>query len=151
MAQTENLKIRKLDSSDYVSVDGINDAFDKLDALGADYVVESGNDNGWWYMKFASGRAFCGRDNVSFGKDAMTAWGSMYSGATHSFGPYPASVKFTSAPNVTINNLTTSWLWPCPTANQSSTTQSPSFAMVSGASYTVADLRCGIFVSGRWK
>ena len=151
MASTANLGIEKLNSADYVSVDPINEAFEKIDAIASDYVVESGTSGEWWYTKYASGRAFCGIDSKSFGADTMSAWGSLYSGGTHTFGAYPAAVTFVSAPNAQISNLTTNWLWPCPTANQASSTVSPSFAMISASSYTITDLRCGIFVSGRWK
>ena len=43
MSATTNLEIEKLNSADYVSVDPINNALDKLDKLGVDYVTESGN------------------------------------------------------------------------------------------------------------
>ena len=62
MASTTNLEIEKLNSADYVSVEPINNAFDKLDALGVDYVTESGTSGEWWYRKWKSGRAECGID-----------------------------------------------------------------------------------------
>lgn len=151
MAQTENLKITKLNAADYVSVDPINEAFDKLDVLGRDYVVASGTSGEWWYIKYASGRAFCGIDSKSFGSDSMYPWGSLYSSKNCAFGAYPAEVRFTGNPHAVISNLTNNWLWPCPTANTTSLTVSPTFAMISAAKYDISDLRCGIFVSGRWK
>lgn len=59
MSATTNLNIQLINSSDYVSVDPINDAFETLDALGLDYVVEQGTSGDWSYRKFKSGTAEC--------------------------------------------------------------------------------------------
>ena len=59
MASTTNLKITKLNSADYVSVDPINEALDIIDKLGAVYVTAAGEADGWYYIKLSNGFAFC--------------------------------------------------------------------------------------------
>lgn len=74
MASTTNLKITKLNSADYVSVDGINDAFDIIDKLGVAYLTDAGESNGWYYAKFSNGFAFC----ATKGTGVTTAGTTMY-------------------------------------------------------------------------
>ena len=54
---SDNMGLETINSSDYVSPTPINNNFQKLDALGLDYVVESGRSGEWWYRKWKSGRA----------------------------------------------------------------------------------------------
>lgn len=56
---TTNLKLSKLDSSDYVGVDTFNENYDLLDALGVDYITAKGTASGWYYRKWKSGWAEC--------------------------------------------------------------------------------------------
>ena len=51
---SNNMGLTNIDPSDYVSPDTINQNFNKLDALGLDYVVESGYSGEWWYRKWKS-------------------------------------------------------------------------------------------------
>jgi hypothetical protein len=154
MASTTNLGIEKLNSSDYVSVDPINNAFDKLDALGADYVIESGTSDDWWYRKWKSGRAECGVDIKNFGTVSYkTAWGSLYrSDSSYSFGAYPFA--FAAAPYVNIQFLASSSPKQASFAvvqSSSDTATSPKFFFVDPYSESADNVRFGIHVSGRWK
>lgn len=54
---TTNLKLSKLDSSDYVGVDTFNENYDLLDKLGVDYITAQGTASGWYYRKWKSGWA----------------------------------------------------------------------------------------------
>lgn len=54
---TTNLKLSKLDSSDYVGVDTFNENYDLLDKLGVDYITARGTASGWYYRKWKSGWA----------------------------------------------------------------------------------------------
>lgn len=56
---TTNLKLTKIDSNDYISPDPINDAFDIIDGLGKVYMTDAGESDGWYYIKFSNGFAFC--------------------------------------------------------------------------------------------
>lgn len=56
---TTNLGLTKIDSSDYISPDPINDAFDIIDKLGVAYISAIGESNGWQYIKFSNGFALC--------------------------------------------------------------------------------------------
>ena len=84
---SDNMGLETIDSSDYVSPTPINNNFQKLDALGLDYVVESGRSGEWWYRKWKSGRAECGIDDKNFGTVSITkAWGSLFQSGQMSFG-----------------------------------------------------------------
>lgn len=56
---TTNLGLTKIDSSDYISPDPINDAFDTIDKLGVGYITALGESNGWQYVKLSNGFAMC--------------------------------------------------------------------------------------------
>lgn len=56
---TTNLGLTKIDSSDYISPDPINDAFDTIDKLGVGYITAVGESNGWQYVKLSNGFAMC--------------------------------------------------------------------------------------------
>lgn len=56
MASTTNLGLTKIQGADYVSPDVFNDNYDKLDALGVDYVTERGISGDWVYEKRKSGQ-----------------------------------------------------------------------------------------------
>ena len=157
MAETTNLKITKIEASDYVSPDPINTAFDILDALGLDYVVEqNSNSNGWWYRKWKSGRAECGIDSKGFATVSLSAWGSLYISQSYNFGAYPLTFK--ALPTVTINFLQSTsnvagGMVHIRSRSDSSVglTKSPNFSVVdaSNANYGVPTF--GIYVVGRWK
>lgn len=56
---TANLKLSKINSSDYVSVDTFNENYDILDNLGVDYIIEKGTSDEWYYRKWNSGLVEC--------------------------------------------------------------------------------------------
>lgn len=94
MANTTYLQLQKINSSDFVSPDPINNNMDKLDVLGIDYIVQQGKTGEWWYRKWKSGRAECGIDNKKFGSATLQAWGNVYSTYIgFSFGAYPFAFK----------------------------------------------------------
>ena len=105
MASTSNLGIEKLNSSDYVSVDPINNAFDKLDELGDVYVKSHGKSGDWYYRLWGDGRYECWLARTQSGVKIGTAWGNLYQSTVASI-PFPTS--FSSAPHMTITYATTS-------------------------------------------
>ena len=74
MSNTTHMNIQLINSSDFVDPSVINNGFQKLDALGIDYVIESGTSGEWWYRKWKSGRADCGIDSHTFPTSNMNAW-----------------------------------------------------------------------------
>ena len=98
---TNNLGLESVDPSDYVSPTPFNANFEKLDALGLDYVTASGKSGEWWYRKWKSGRMECGIDDKNFGSLSITQpWGGMYVSQSLDFGAYPFA--FASRPFTTI-------------------------------------------------
>lgn len=157
MASTTNLGIEKLNSSDYVSVDPINNAFDKLDALGADYVIESGTSDDWWYRKWKSGRAECGVDSKAFAEVKLTGWGSLYISQAYTFGAFPTELAFVTKPYVGIMYLNSTsgaaggLIHVRAQASSAALTSSPSFSVVDAEQVIYGVPSFGCFVSGRWK
>lgn len=156
MANTENLKIDLINSSDYISPEPINNAFKLLDKLGVDYIVEQGKHGEWWYRKWKSGRAECGIDDKNFGRvDHKIQWGAMYgTDSTQTFGAYPFA--FSQKPFVSImfngdGLQTTAHQSYIAAGHSQSTTVSPGFRTIDPYSGTYTELHCGIFVSGFYK
>lgn len=101
MAVTTHLQLQKINNSDFVSPEPINNNMDTLDKLGIDYIVEQGKSGEWWYRKWKSGRAECGVDNKSFGSASVRSWGNIFSTYEgFGFGAYPFAFK--TAPFVTV-------------------------------------------------
>ena len=153
MATTTNLGLSKIDASDYISPDPINAAFDILDKLGVDYVVEQGKSGEWWYRKWHSGRAECGIDNKNFGDiDHKSNWGGMFASNQRSFGNYPFA--FASRPFTVISFQSTSngsHSSYVAQANTQSTTEAPKFSLIDPNSGTALGATFGIYVCGRYK
>ena len=154
MSTTTNLSIDLLNSSDYVSVDPINNAIEKLDVLGADYIVESGTSGEWWFRKWKSGRAECGVDCKNFGTVSYkTAWGGLYrSDSNYSFGAYPFA--FAERPYVSVTFLSSdSSKQASFTVLQSAkdTASAPKFFFVDPYAETANNVCFGISVKGTWK
>ena len=147
--------LESIDSSDYVSPTPINNNFAKLDALGRDYVVESGKSGEWWYRKWKSGRAECGIDWKDFGNQKLhmdANLGNAYETTDLSFGAYPFS--FTKRPFAHVQwegdaNVTWRGAYAV-TRHTTSTTQSPSFFIVDWISQDM-HLYAGIYVCGTYK
>ena len=149
----DNMGLVNIDPSDYVSPDTINNNFKKLDALGLDYIVESGYSGEWWYRKWKSGRAECGIDYKSFGNVAhTTAWKNIFLSAELNFGAYPfafsvrpfAAITFESNTGAAHNSYISY-------VSTDSTTTSPKFVLVDPNSGTANDAHFGIYVCGRYK
>lgn len=101
MTNTTNMNIELINSSDYVDPSAINNGFEKLDALGIDYVTESGTSGEWWYRKWKSGRAECGIDSHTFPNSNMNSWYSGWYLTDHySFPAFPFA--FAAVPHSTI-------------------------------------------------
>lgn len=148
-----NMGLVNIDPSDYVSPDTINENFNKLDALGLDYIVESGKSGEWWYRKWKSGRAECGIDYKNFGNVAhTTAWKSLFISSQLNFGAYPfafASRPFTSISFESVSGAEhVSYISYVST---NSTTTSPKFVLVDPNSGTANSACFGIYVCGRYK
>lgn len=151
---TSNLGLSTVDSSDYISPDPFNANFEKIDALGKDYVTESGTSGEWWYRKWKSGRAECGIDYKQFAKTQfnLDSTGNLYMTPRMSFGAYPFS--FASRPFVTISfegDVSYSGRGSfCVQEHNNSTTTSPKFAIVDWMTGETTPV-CGIYVNGRYK
>lgn len=150
---TANLGLESVDPSDYVSPTPFNTNFEKLDALGLDYVTASGKSGEWWYRKWKSGRMECGIDDKNFGNVAHTSpWGYVYVSADLNFGAYPfafasrpfASITFQSTTG-TVHNSYLSYV------SSTSTTTSPKFKLIDPNSGTANSAHFGIYVCGRYK
>ncbi len=75
MSTTPYMGVQLINSSDFVDPSVINNGFQKLDALGVDYVIASGTSGEWWYRKWKSGRAECGIDVHTFATSKPQKWG----------------------------------------------------------------------------
>ena len=153
MSTTTNLGITKLNGADYVSVDPINNAFDKLDALGVDYVISTGVSGEWRYRKWNSGIAECWISNKNFGNDHLSPWGSIYSTySSRSFGAYPFT--FAEAPCVILSpgNTDAGLYFGIVTHSSSSlTTQSPQFDLWRPSSGSIDKVLMSIYAIGTVK
>lgn len=150
-----NMGLETINSSDYITPSVINANFDKLDALGLDYIVEQGTSGEWWYRKWKSGRAECGIDWKSFGVQKLHIDPSManaYETNDLSFGAYPFS--FSKRPYVHVQwegDPTYSGRGAyAVTRHSTSTTQSPTFFIVDWIDNDM-DLYAGIYVCGTYK
>lgn len=150
---TKNLALETIDPSDYVSPDTINNNFNRVDALGVDYVVEAGYSGEWWYRKWKSGRAECGIDDKMFDNwDRTGAWGALYRSSARSFGAYPFAFKVRPYVGISQNSIDGGYLggyiFYLPS---DSTTTSPAFMSVDSVSSTMGHPHFGIYVVGRYK
>lgn len=101
MSNTTHMNIQLINSSDFVDPSVINNGFKKLDALGIDYVTESGTSGEWWYRKWKSGRADCGIDSHAFPNSRMHPWLSgWYLTDPYSFPAFPFA--FAAIPHSSI-------------------------------------------------
>lgn len=153
MANTTHLQLQKINSSDFVSPEPINNNMDKLDALGIDYIVQQGKTGEWWYRKWKSGRAECGIDNKNFGSATLQAWGNVYSTYIgFSFGAYPFAFK--QAPFVMISRspMTTNTYFGVIMGDVTSpTTVSPRVDLWRADKIDLSNVILSIFVTGFYK
>lgn len=149
----DNMGLVNIDPSDYVSPDTINNNFKKLDALGLDYIVESGYSGQWWYRKWKSGRAECGIDSKNFGNVSHTiAYANWFISADLSFGAFPFA--FSAPPFVAISFNGSSdghHRSYISYRGANSTTTSPAFNIVDPKSDKATNAYFGIYVCGRYK
>lgn len=153
---TKNLNLPEMDGSDYISVDVFNEAFSKLDALGIDYVIESGQKGEWWYRKWKSGRAECGIDAKKFPRQEMNNYGGsdkLFMTPPTSIGDYP--IQFRSKPNCVVNFIEDKAFGPgrgAVVANQGNgtTSKGPSVFMIDPSKKT-AEIVFGVYVTGWYK
>lgn len=149
---TNNLGLESVDPSDYVSPTPFNTNFEKLDALGLDYVTASGKSGEWWYRKWKSGRMECGIDDKNFGNVSINqTWGGMYVSNQLNFGAYPFA--FASRPFATISfqsSATAKHYGYVSYVSSTSTTTSPKFVLVEVYSGTESSAHFGIYACGRY-
>lgn len=151
-----------INSSDFVSPDPINNNFQKLDALGLDYVTEQGTSGEWWYRKWKSGRAECGIDSKQY--DTVELHEGMAESSHEGFffsdplnlGAYPFS--FASRPFAQVafegdmNSGSTDTTFPMVGMTHStSLTASPPFWLMDFMPKTNMKPMFGIFVCGTYK
>lgn len=149
---TNNLGLESVDPSDYVSPTPFNTNFEKLDALGLDYVTASGKSGEWWYRKWKSGRMECGIDDKNFGSVSINqTWGGMYVSGQLNFGAYPFA--FASRPFATItfqSSASAKHYGYVSYVSSTSTTTSPKFVLVEVYPETENSAHFGIYVCGRY-
>lgn len=157
MSQTKNLNLEKFAGGDYIDYADINQNYDRIDALGLDYIVDQGTSGNWWYRRWNSGRAECGVDSQTFSSSSMSNWGSLFISNTWSFGAYPFS--FSSPPCVSINYLgddggSYGGFIHIRARNYASiTTRSPNFSVVDAVKIDkgYVNPKFCIYVTGRYK
>lgn len=148
---TTNLGMEIVPTSDFVSPEPFNRNFEKIDALGVDYIVEKGTSGEWWYRKWKSGRAECGIDNKQFGQYKLTkqSYGLAITD-TMSFGAYPFSFK--SRPFTIISfqgdKLSSTRGSFIAQRHSESTSQSPYFFVCDWSENNIQPM-CGIYVCGQ--
>lgn len=154
---TTNLGLQIINASDYVSPTPINSNMEKIDALGIDYIVETGTSGEWWYRKWKSGRAECGIDYKDFGNKSMVPWDTgdttFYATDQMTFGAYPfsfASAPFKSISFIEDKSLKTRLGFVISESAVSATTTSGNFRIVDTYNSTFRPC-CGIYVCGRYK
>ena len=151
---TPNMSLALVPTSNFVTPEDFNRNFEKLDALGLDYVTEFGTSGEWWFRKWKSGRAECGIDYKEFGQKTLIPWGntSLFGTELMSFGPYPFAFSARPFTIISFENdklLTGRACW-VNHANSTSTSLSPNFSMIDASSGATSPC-CGIYVSGRYK
>lgn len=153
MANTRYLALQKINSSDYVSPDPINNNMDKLDALGVDYIVAQGKSGEWWYRKWHSGRAECGIDNKNFGKGVVSAWGNIYSTYNgFNFGKYPFAFKSAPFANISVSSTNNQGYYGIVmSASSSPTTLAPRVDLWRANDVDIPQVVLSIFVTGFYK
>lgn len=149
---TQNLILNTIDGSDVIDPEVLNANMRILDALGVDYVVESGTSGEWYYTKWKSGKAECYIPEKNFGD--LTDYASFREWRrypTITFGAYPFT--FAQKPNVMINltKFDTGSFLGSPVYHDASESQSPNFYYVDPWGGTVKNARFSIYVVGRWK
>lgn len=158
--QTTNFNFELPNGSDIVDpVAQIANNFQKVDdKLGVDYVTEQGTSNGWWYVKWKSGRAECGIYNKAFSSQGMSSWGNLYKTGSMAFGSYPSDViTWTDVPHVQINFIYDDSgafggiVMPLATTKAQALTAAPNFCIVRTDSITFSGPHLGIRVSGTCK
>lgn len=149
---TNNLGLESVDPSDYVSPTPFNANFEKLDALGLDYVTASGKSGEWWYRKWKSGRMECGIDDKNFGDVSIAqSWGGMYVSNSMDFGAYPFA--FASRPFAAIVFQSTTGgkhYGYVSYVSSTSTSTAPKFVLVEVHPGTEKSAHFGLYACGRY-
>lgn len=152
MAETSNLGLQKINSSDFVSPDPINNNMDKLDKLGVDYIIEQGKSGEWWYRKWKSGRAECGVDNKHFGASTLVDMGNIWqSSENFTFGAYPFAFKSAPFVSITHSMQNSTWYGIISSGPGSPTTLSPYVNLWRHNHVDINDAILSIFVTGFYK
>ena len=157
---TKNLGLKLTTGSDLVDpVSDFSDNFQKIDAMGGDYVIEQGNSGEWWYRKWNSGRAECGIDSKLFSDFNTAVWGTgghMYIGGHLTFPAYPFA--FSKPPFVTVmyryeKNGYGGIIHIHPASNEDNLlTQPPKFSVVdANGPHTYKGSKFGIMATGWYK
>lgn len=103
---TANLGLPQFQGSSVVDYKDFNDAFNTIDKLGTDYVIEQGiSGTHWYYRKWNSGRMECWIDSKGegFEKLRLYVWNNseFVNSQRCNFGPYPFN-GFRSRPFCTV-------------------------------------------------
>lgn len=149
---TNNLGLESVDLSDYVSPTPFNANFEKLDALGLDYVTASGKSGEWWYRKWKSGRMECGVDDKNFGDISITQpWGGMYVSGSMDFGAYPFAFAFRPFTAIVFQSTTGGKHYGYVSyVSSTSTSTTPKFVLVEVHTGTEKSAHFGLYACGRY-
>lgn len=153
---TSHLNLDLIDPDDMVSVDPLNNNFNKIDAQLADAVIERGASGDWWYRKYRNGRYECGIEFKWFDKSNLTNVANAYGiSKQYDFGPYP--ITFVGRPycNITFEDENGGnyahcygWIMMDKSCHRSRT---PWFKVAIDRGKAPIKPACGIHVIGRWK
>lgn len=104
MATTKNLGMEITPTSNFVSPEPFNRNFEKLDALGKKYIVDSGKSGEWRFTEYSDGSYECFMAK-SFTDVAMNSqWGVFY---TAYIAAIAFPISFKSKPHMTLTWDTT--------------------------------------------
>lgn len=153
---TSNVDLDLLNAQDFVSVDPINNNFEKVDAQLADAIIARGASGDWWYRKYRSGRYECGVEFKWFAKSNLTNVNNAYGiSGEYTFGNYP--ITFVGRPycNITFEDENGGGYAKCfgwiAMNKMVSRSTSPTFKVCIDRGKAPIKPACGIHVIGRWK
>lgn len=158
MAQTENLGLKLFEGQMVVDYNDFNAAWEAIDVVGKDYIIEKGWNGRWWWRKWNSGRAECGVDKLDFGTLKLQNFAvdnTLTCSQELSFQAYPFT--FYERPFVDIQfewaRTPNEVLAFVAQKAQSGSSESPAFRLVNFNKNTaqITGAVFGIYVCGKWK
>lgn len=98
MANTTNLGMTIVSSSDFVSPKSFNDNFNILDKLGKVYVIINGQSGEWYYREWSDGRYECWLAKNISDASMDLVWGNLW---YYEIAGIPFPISFVTYPHMT--------------------------------------------------